>query len=195
MDARQQLRRSIRTMRNTLSRTQQNFAATALLEQLLPLAAFNQAKSVALYLAVDGEIATTAVIEYCWEMGKAVYLPVLDPNKHNHLLFVVYAKNTKMSLNKYNIEEPAVPFVNCIAAEQLDLVLLPLVAFDDSGARMGMGGGYYDRSFAFTSKTLCHTPLLLGLAHALQQVSKLQVENWDIPLNGIVTDNKFFPID
>lgn len=195
MDPRQQLRRDIRVKRNSLSQTQQTNAAAALLVQLLTLDAFCSASSVALYLAVDGEIATSAVIKHCWEQGKTVYLPVLDPERHNRLLFVEYRKNTKMCLNKYAIAEPAQPYMQTISATQLDLVLLPLVAFDDSGARMGMGGGYYDRSFAFTREKPSKCPQLLGLAHAMQQVTKLEVESWDIPLDGILTDRNFYTIN
>ena len=128
-------------------------------------------------------------------MGKQVYLPVLDPDLHNQLLFVHYHNNTPMCRYKYAIAEPATPYQKSIPAADLDLVLLPLVAFDDSGNRMGMGGGYYDRSFAFMMDDAVgcaekKVPLLLGLAHQLQQVEQLAVESWDIPLSGIVTDQR-----
>ncbi len=192
MDNRSELRRQMRQARKALTLDEQLAASHSLLENLLPLADFNKAQNIALYLASDGEIDPQQVIEYCWQQGKNVYLPVLDPDNYNHLLFVHYTTQTPMCLNKYQISEPATPYQQTLPAEQLDLVLLPLVAFDSSGSRMGMGGGYYDRSFAFKQETShsADTPKLIGLAHALQQVEVLNVESWDIPLAAIATDEK-----
>lgn len=190
MDQGSQLRKTMRTARNALTAEQQKLASQSLLANLLLLEALNKADNVALYLASDGEIDPGQVIDYCWERGKHVYLPVLDPDNYNHLLFVKYTTNTAMCLNKYKISEPALPYVETLAADKLDLVLLPLVAFDDKGSRMGMGGGYYDRSFAFkqTQSDQSQAPLLIGLAHALQQVDQLKLSSWDIPLSAIATD-------
>ncbi len=192
MDNRSELRRQMRQARKALTLDEQQAASHSLLENLLPLADFNQAQNIALYLASDGEIDPQQVIEYCWQQGKNVYLPVLDPDNYNHLLFVHYTTQTPMCFNKYQISEPATPYLQTLPAEQLDLVLLPLVAFDSSGSRMGMGGGYYDRSFAFKQEAshAADTPKLIGLAHALQQVDVLNVESWDIPLAAIATDEK-----
>ena len=73
------------------------------------------------------------------------------------------------------------------------MVLLPLVGFDANGARLGMGGGFYDATFAFKQKPAVQTkptakPWLFGVAHACQQVDALTTEAWDIPLQGVVTD-------
>ncbi len=192
MDARQQLRRQMRSARKALSTEQQQSAGVLLLKNLQQQVSFNSAEHIAVYLASDGEIDPQSVIDYCWHQGKQVYLPVLDPHLHNQLLFVHYVQNTLMCRNKYDIIEPAVPYQKSIPATDLDLVLLPLVAFDDKGNRMGMGGGYYDRSFAFMMDDEVATadkkvPVLIGLAHQLQQVEELAVESWDIPLSGIAS--------
>ena len=192
LQLKKQLRQSMRTNRRALSDDQQHAAGQAMLDQLKSSAVFNQVTSVALYLAADGEIDPTSVIEYCWAKGKQVYLPVLDPHKHNQLLFIHYQRNTAMCLNKYGIAEPAVPYNKTINANQLDLVLLPLVAFDKGGSRMGMGGGYYDRSFAFKAQHKSVKPTLVGLAHELQRVDKLAVESWDIALSMIATDLRIY---
>lgn len=193
LDKRQVLRKKMRAARKALSVTQQSQASDQLLEHLLTLPELTQAQSVALYLSSDGEIDPQSVIDYCWSQGKDVYLPVLDPDKENQLLFVHYTTSTLMCHNKYKILEPKMPFARSIAAQDLDLVLLPLVAFDHTGNRMGMGGGYYDRSFAFTSTgpSAAH-PILIGLAHELQRVDQLDVASWDIPLCAIVSDCKVY---
>lgn len=71
---------------------------------------------------------------------------------------------------------------------------LPLVAFDAKGRRLGMGGGFYDRAFAFKNKYKRLGPMLIGLAHSIQEVESLDVEHWDIPLDAIVTEKKVFTI-
>jgi 5-formyltetrahydrofolate cyclo-ligase len=192
IDLKKQLRQQMRIARKSLNAEQRSIAGRSLLTHLQSIDQFNDANSIALYLTSDGEIDPIHVIEYCWALGKQVFLPVLDPDKHNQLLFINYLKDTPMCLNKYKISEPAAPYQNTLDANQLDLVLLPLVAFDDSGSRMGMGGGYYDRSFAFKTQTLAATPHLIGLAHQLQKVDQLAVESWDIPLAAIVTDKQIY---
>jgi 5-formyltetrahydrofolate cyclo-ligase len=65
---------------------------------------------------------------------------------------------------------------------------MPLVGFDKAGNRLGMGGGFYDRSFAFKQKRHSCQPKLIGLAHSIQQVDNLSVQGWDIPVDNIVTE-------
>lgn len=191
MDARQNLRKQMRSARRALTAQQQTQAAQNLLGNLSTLPEFIRARNIAIYLPSDGEIDPRPLLERCWAMGKKTYLPVLHPIRHNSLWFAPYSKDTKMTRNCYRIEEPALQKAPRRPAWALDLVLLPLVAFDANGGRMGMGGGYYDRTFAFSTKPNgLRGPKLLGLAHELQRVDKLPVESWDIPLAGILTDQK-----
>jgi 5-formyltetrahydrofolate cyclo-ligase len=185
---RQQLRREMRTRRRSLSPRQQREASRRLLANLIRQPVFRRARHIALYLPNDGEIDPTPVIELCWRLGKHTYLPVLHPIRHNRLWFVPYRRNTRMQRNIYRILEPVLAGAPRRPAWALDLVLLPLVAFDASGARMGMGGGYYDRTFSFKQRKGPQGPPLIGLAHDIQRVEALPVESWDIPLAGIVTD-------
>ena len=99
-----------------------------------------------------------------------------------------------MIKNIYGIEEPKLIPDQRRNAWSLGLVFLPLVAFDTQGNRMGMGGGYYDRTFSFKkqNKSL-RGPDLIGLAHEIQKVESLPVENWDIPLSTIITGSGCYP--
>src|SRR5690606_7992459 len=96
--------------------------------------------------------------------------------------------------NRFGILEPN-QAAQSIDIQQLDLILLPLVGFDAQGRRLGMGGGYYDRSLAFKKVYKKLGPKLIGLAHAIQQVDALTVDIWDVPLDAIVTDKKLFKIN
>ena len=187
------LRKQLRARRLALTPEQQAHAAQALLRKLMSLPLFMRSQHVALYWAMDGEIDLTPVAEQCWKMGKHCYLPVLHPNQARQLWFVRYTPDTALKLNRFKIPEPNHRIAQKLPAHLLDMVLLPLVGFDANGARLGMGGGFYDATFAFKQKPAAQTkptgkPWLFGVAHACQQVDELTTAAWDIPLQGVVTD-------
>lgn len=191
---RRQLRQRIRAERRALSELQQRIASHKLCANVRSMQAFSRAKRIAVYLASDGEIDLKPLIELCWKLGKSVYLPVLHPVRHNRLWFTPYTPNTKLTHNRYKILEPARQYPGA-PAWALDLVLMPLVAFDSACNRMGMGGGYYDRTFAFTLKRQgLKGPKLVGMAHELQRVEKLSLADWDVPLKAVVTDLKRYGV-
>lgn len=194
MNTRNQLRKKVRELRRNLSPEQQKQASHLLLRRIRQRLDFIRAKHIALYLPNDGEIDPRPLINLCWKLGKTVYLPVLHPIAHNRLWFVPYCPNSKMIRNIYGIKEPKLIPSQRRSAWTLSLVFLPLVAFDPQGNRMGMGGGYYDRTFDFKAKKRgLQGPDLIGLAHDIQKVEKLPVENWDIPLRSIITDSRSYP--
>lgn len=187
---RRQLRIRIRRQRRALSDLQQRIASRKLCANVRSTQAFSRAKRIAVYLASDGEIDLQLLIELCWRLGKSVYLPVLHPVRHNRLWFTPYTAETKLSNNRYKILEPALKRPGA-PAWAMDLVLMPLVAFDSDCNRMGMGGGYYDRTFAFTlARRGLKGPKLVGMAHDFQRVDKLSLADWDVPLKAVVTDQK-----
>jgi 5-formyltetrahydrofolate cyclo-ligase len=185
---RNKLRQTYRAKRKALSLTEQRHASLSLLKICQADSDFQQAKTIALYLANDGEIDLSAVIEYCWQQGKAVFLPVLHPFCKGHLLFVRYTANSVMSANCYGIAEPIVRCQDICPLAQLDMILTPLVAFDTQGNRLGMGGGFYDRTLAPIVRDGLNTQLV-GVAHHCQQAELLPTEPWDIPLKKIITSN------
>ncbi|RYZ92779.1 MAG: 5-formyltetrahydrofolate cyclo-ligase, partial [Moraxellaceae bacterium] len=144
-------------------------------------------KHVAIYMANDGELDPRVIAEQLWKMDKFCYLPVLHPTNHRELWFVRFTPDTPLKLNRFKILEPDHRQNHKIPAHLLDAVLLPLVGFDRSGARLGMGGGFYDRTFAFHQHKK-GKPYLLGIAHACQETPSLETASWDIPLYGVVTD-------
>ncbi len=186
---RQQLRQKMRKKRRSLSLRQQKIAASRLKQVMIRHPMLLSARRIGSYLASDGEISAAPLIEWALATGRSVYLPVLHPIRHNRLWFVRYQPGCAMRKNKYGIAEPCGKRNPRIPAWSLDLVLLPLVAFDCQGGRLGMGGGYYDRTFSFKQRPQSiNGPKLLGLAHELQKTEKLELASWDIPLAGIATD-------
>ena len=146
--------------------------------------------TVAVYQSFAGELPTQQVIKRLWENGFQTVLPVLHPFAKGHLLFLRYTPDTRMTQNKYGIEEPELRVDNVVPLTDIDVLLLPLVGFDEHGNRLGMGGGYYDRTLAQWYNG--HTPHLfpIGLSYDEQRVSELPVEAWDIPLPEIITPGK-----
>lgn len=187
--SRDQIRRNIRIARRSLSSELQTLDAEKLLQRLIKLDKLQQSENIAISLAFDGEIDTHPFIEWCWKNNKQVYLPVVHPFSKGHLLFLHYTATTEMVANQYGILEPVLDQQQICPVAQLDLIFTPLVAFDKQGNRIGMGGGYYDRTLApwFDSQT---GPYPIGLAHDCQLVEQLPIESWDVPLPEIITPAK-----
>lgn len=187
------LRRELRRRRRTLSLDQQKQAAAALCQRLKRLPEIRRAKRISLYLPVNGEIDPTPLIPWLRQRKVSIYLPVLRPFSTNRLWFVAYRESTPMVKNRFGIAEPCSRFAadrrNRLPAWALDTLIVPLVGFDKQANRMGMGGGFYDRSLAFM-RHQGPAPTLIGVAHACQQVDALPIEPWDIPLNVIASDTK-----
>ncbi|MFP5440996.1 MAG: 5-formyltetrahydrofolate cyclo-ligase [Gammaproteobacteria bacterium] len=182
------LRRAIRARRRALSPAQQRAAARKLARRVAASPQFRKARSLALYIAADGEIDPAPLAQRAWRLGKRVYLPVLHPLYHDRMFFVRWSAGDRLRRNRFRIPEPAT-WRDRAAPWQLDLVLAPLVAFDRAGNRLGMGGGYYDRTFARERAARWpRRPSLCGLAHRLQAVASLPAAPWDIPLARVFTD-------
>jgi 5-formyltetrahydrofolate cyclo-ligase len=181
---RAQLREIVRNKRQNLTTVEQQQASQRLNNRLKNHPKIQSAKKIALYLANDGELDPMPFIEWCWQQGKQVYLPVLHPFCSGHLLFLLFEKSSLMIKNHYGINEPKLDVTKVCPIGQLDVLCTPLVAFDPSGARLGMGGGFYDRTLV---NWKIHQLYPIGLAHDCQQVEKVPVEYWDIPLPEIIT--------
>jgi len=187
METRSQLRATIRQRRNALSIDEQQKSGLELTVRLSNHTKIQQASRIAIYLTNDGELSTSSFIDWCWQNKKQVYLPVVHPFSPGNLLFLHYQKDTRLIKNVYGILEPKLDITKVSPLTELDVICTPLVAFDDSGARLGMGGGFYDRSLAHWQKTKIYP---IGLAHDCQLVTKVPVETWDIPLPEIITPSK-----
>ncbi len=154
---------------------------------------FRNSKKVALYLETDGEIAISQLLPLIHSNKKRTYLPVLRPIPPNRLWFSEYRVSDKLIRNKYHIREPNIRKRKPIHPHGLDIVLVPLVAFDCNCNRVGMGGGFYDRTFAYLkTRNAWSKPKLIGVAHELQRVTQIQTNFWDIPLDGVVTESNFY---
>jgi 5-formyltetrahydrofolate cyclo-ligase len=180
-----EMRQRNRQLRAALAPAQLAQAAESLAGRILLLDAYRDARRVAVYFAVNGEISLDPLIDHALAAGKQVYLPNLDQQS---LRFSPYFRAQKMRINKFRLPEPDVGNDEMLQPAQLDLVLAPLVVFDEQRNRIGMGGGFYDRSFAMRKDPAVSRPLLIGVAHELQKVAEIVPEDWDVRLDLVVTD-------
>ena len=187
--SRKALRSELRTARRGLTDAEQRDAAQRIVQRLTSLPQIQNAQNIASYLSNDGELDLSHVHDWCWQQNKTVHLPVLHPFAKQHLLMLAYSPATPMTLNHFGISEPALNSTLVCPLSKLDVILLPLVGFDKHANRLGMGGGFYDRSLA-PYRDSDTRPLLIGIAHDCQQVDALPTESWDIPLDGIVTPSQ-----
>jgi 5-formyltetrahydrofolate cyclo-ligase len=183
------LRQRNRKLRAQLSKDELEAAALQLFDRISVLPEFINASQIATYSAVNGEISLNPIIDLALEMGKQIYLPNLDLKS---LRFSPYFHGQKMRINRFRLPEPDVTDDEMLAPEALDLVLAPLVVFDPQRNRIGMGGGYYDRSFEFRKQAGRDAPILIGVAHELQKVEQLIAEDWDVRLDMVVTDGGIY---
>jgi 5-formyltetrahydrofolate cyclo-ligase len=192
-NTRKNVRQLCRDKRNALVAREQECAARSIVSKTIEHKLCIGIERVALYISQDGELDTQYLIHHLWEQNKEVYLPVLHPFCAGYLLFLRYCKNSQMTLNRFGIPEPLLDVTKVCPLDELDIIFTPLVAFDEKGNRMGMGGGFYDRTLQALHgcETSSNSPIMnakiIGLAHDVQKTLSLPTEVWDIPLPMILT--------
>ena len=184
---RQQIRQQIRQRRRALTPEQQTQFALQAADRMMAYPPVLLAQTVAVFLSFDGELDTRSLIDQLWRAGKRVYLPVLHPFSPGNLLFLHYHPSSDLVVNRLNIREPKLDVRDVLPLSQLDVLVTPLVAFDAAGQRLGMGGGFYDRTLQNWRQ---HPLQPVGYAHDCQQVDALPTEQWDIPLPAVITPSK-----
>ena len=187
------LRTSLRKKRSQLDERTCTRHASQLTEILTRQRIFLKSQHVAFYIPVNGEISTLGIMDVAIDMGKSVYLPVLMPFLSNRLWFAPYSHDCTMISNRFGIPEPDYHGRHLIPASNLDIVLTPLVAFDSTCNRIGMGGGYYDRTFSFLRhRQHWQKPRLIGVAHDFQKTGTIKTNKWDVPLHSVFTEKNFY---
>ena len=179
-----QIRQKFRTQRAELTTETFNKMSSAIAENVKNSDEFKNAKRVGFYHSVRGEADPSSL----QSDDKQFYLPVLSKNKDEGLVFIELNQETQFENNKFAIPEPIYDEDKIVAGRSLDLVLVPLLGFDNQGHRLGMGGGFYDRCFAFKKQSNTK-PILMGYAYDFQEVDRLKPESWDVDLDLIATES------
>lgn len=173
-------------------------AANAVASQIVQLEQFVKSKLIGIYIAMDGELDTGPIIHVADALNKNLYLPVLQ-HKELHeaqvLEFHPYKLGEDLSKNRIGFREPRIKNRSPIDPRLLDLVIIPLVAFDKNCNRLGRGAGHYDRTFEFLGEknfNKLNKPFLLGLSYEFQLISEIKPSSWDIPLHMVITDQTIY---
>lgn len=187
LQTKHEIRKTLLAKRRSVTAEQRKAAGQAAKKLLITHPLFHASQHVACYFGQEDEFDCSPIIQEIWRSGKKCYLPVLS-FQEKCLDFIAYQPNDSLRLNFYNILEPENN--EKIDVDKLTLVIVPLVAFDLHRHRLGMGGGYYDRTFAFKQKNATDKPYLLGLGYELQNVAVLPTNPWDVLLDGVLTEEK-----
>ncbi|MBK4765372.1 MAG: 5-formyltetrahydrofolate cyclo-ligase [Pantoea sp. Brub] len=186
---RKKIRHNMSKLRRLITAKQQQFAAIQITKYILDKIELSNVKNIALFLSIDGEIDTYPLINQLWNKQKNIYVPALHPLIPNNLIFIKYEKNTHLVKNKLKFLEPKINHTKIIILKNIDIMLVPLVAFNDKGYRLGMGGGFYDRIIKNWKQDKF---LPIGLAYDFQLTNSFPIANWDIPLPKILTPSKLW---
>lgn len=183
------IRARIKHERQALTSPFMQRSAIALLGHVSQAQLIEKHDNIAFYLPTGGEISCLPIIEYALSQGKKCYVPKIVSTQKREMLFLPYTGRDSVEKGRYGILEPIAAPKDAIDTADLSLVFMPLVAFDNAGNRLGMGGGYYDAAFA--NKTKGKQPLLVGLAYNLQKVPQVPTEKWDLQMDAVITPNNY----
>lgn len=171
--------------RRSLSDEERVAASNVICQHVIDSRLFRASSSIACYLATEDEVDTSPIIERAWRANKRVFAPVM--RKRSKMSFVELRADTMLCRNRFGIWEPGEGDV--MSPRCIDLVIVPTVAFDDANNRIGMGGGYFDRCFAYLrNRKFWLRPKLIGVAFECQKVEKIAPNTWDIPLYRVYTE-------
>lgn len=190
--SRNAIRTALRDRRSSLDPDTRANAARRICAALIARECYLKARRIGAYLPVGAEASPLPIIKSAISDNKKVFVPVVGRGPERTMRFARLHDFEHLHTNHLGIDEPEAHPDDLIAASDLHLVLVPLVAFDAAGNRIGMGGGYYDRCFEFVRRdSSAQRPKLCGVAYDCQRVSNVPVAEWDIPLDCIVTESGF----
>lgn len=179
------IRTTCRQIREQLPQAYQQKISSQICAVIRQLDQYRYAKRIALYHPCQGEIDLGELWRSAPRQGKFCYFPVINPDKT--LSFLPATPATVFKDNIFGIPEPVVDRELAASPGELDVIFMPLVAFDDRCTRIGMGSGYYDRTLANQ-----HHPLLIGVAYDFQHQTTLIPQEWDVPLTAVITQQKIY---
>ena len=189
-----EIRREVRHYLNQLSALEREQLAYDAINQFLGTPEYRRCKFLAAFYPVRHELDLMPLIDQCWSDGKKVFLPRLLSRPFQKMRFLPYKADTPMKLNRFQIPEPALSSRHEIPIRQLDVVITPLLAFGEDGQRLGMGGGYYDRTFAFLNRSRYQKPRLWAIALEAQRFA-IQSNSWDVSIHGVATEQDTYRYD
>ena len=186
------LRSTLRALRRRLPARERRRSANRVAVRLARLPVFSSARWIAGYLPFDGELDSLPSMQRAGAAGKNLCLPMIDPVRRGKMTLGHFQRSGVLLLNRFGILEPCRRLTTRVPLRQIDIVLMPLVGFDEQGNRLGMGAGYYDRFLHRRIRGQWRRPLLVGIAFDLQRAEHIPHEPWDVPMDLIITERRTY---
>ncbi len=191
---RNELRRQMRARRRILTQSQRAEVGLGIARVISRLQLLRPGRRIGAYLAHAGEADLTATLALAQRRRCRIYLPAITHLRSGRMEFVRFDTRSRLRRNLFGIAEPDMHRARRIAARELDLILLPLVAVDPWGTRLGSGAGFYDRRLHhLRAGRRWRRPRLIGIAYEFQRVTRLSPQPWDVPLDAVITDRGCYP--
>lgn len=153
-----------------------------ILAKLFNIKEFQRSSNILFYLSIDGEVNTIPMITQAQQLGKTIALPKVNTLTREIIPVKVSSLENDLETGAYGIQEPKHFELNRLSLQDIDLVIVPGVAFDRKNNRLGRGGGYYDRFL----KTLSANIPTIGLAFDIQMVDHIPQEEYDLPVSKVL---------
>ncbi len=185
-----EIRREILSKRDNLSLDERITLSRRICDRLFNLKEFEQAKVVQFFLNTKSEVITEEAVRRTLNSGKVVAVPVVDKRKHRIFLSKLDDHDKELFLTDHGITEPRPEFHREVQLKDIELMVMPGVAFDLNGHRLGYGAGYYDRLLEDEE----NRPLLVALAFELQIVENIPTDKHDVRMDKIVTEDRIIDV-
>ena len=183
-DDKRKIRKEILALRNALPRAKVELMSRNICRRFARLPVVQDCSSVMIFLSFGSEINTDYLIQWLWKQKKKVFVPLCKPETRAMDILSI-ATFADVEPGYFGIREPKKSLCPPVAKESIDLVVVPAVAFDRRGYRVGYGGGYYDRFLAGMDVPR------IGLAFSCQIVAEVPVDTHDLAVQGIVTEQEY----
>ena len=192
---RNRLRREMRQRRRALPDAHRAAAAASLAKVISRHRILRSAARIAVYLAYRGEIDLAPALALARRRGCRLYLPVITSIAKGEMYFTPFEAGAPLHRNRFGIHEPRLHRSQAVPVRTLDAILLPLVAVDARGWRLGSGAGFYDRRLShLRTDRRWRRPRLIGVAYEFQRVPVIEPQPWDVPLDAVVTERGYYPL-
>ena len=186
--SRNKLRKELRQRRRAITGSYKKFASERITTLLERSGCLQQGKRIGVYLATREELNLQPLIEHAWQRGCKIFVPHMVHARRGTMMFYPFGDRSSLREHRWGIPQLASARVPA-TTRSLYMVLLPVVGFDRLGHRLGMGGGFYDRHFAYTRRTRTHKPFLVGVAYACQEDATIDAQRHDVRLDAVLTEH------
>jgi len=190
-----EIRNRMQKWRKALGQISVTQAAQAVAAQVVQIREFLEAQHLGGYLAIENELDPMPIIQSAQNLKKKLYLPVINPaaaEESEPFQFYAYTVGDPLQKDLHGISVPAHRSQSPFNMAQIDLILLPLLAFDSQCNRLGRGAGHYDRALNNLKRRAGRLPYLMGLAYEFQKIPQIVADKWDVPMDIVVTEENVY---